>query len=313
MAVKDIINLGSSSKGNAYFLNIEKQNNTYSYNDKKTFGLLIECGFNFDTLSMKLRKLSKGRYNMNDIEVVLITHKHDDHSLCVADMVKLGKRVYAPLEVFKKYGIDLKANKNAVVLYEKQLQTIAPKITVLPLPMRHDEKYNMLEAEKIKKRKEGEETYIDLASENENITNFGYVISINKKFNILFFIDTMYFPYRLKGYKFNMIFGEANHFRVPNQIAYQNAKKDKDYAKIKRYQRVLYSHMSVERFVRVLNGFDLSECDVIFAMHTSASERATGDETRFYWTIKNGLKKDHKIGMRILVCKKDGSYATGGI
>lgn len=311
MAVKNVINLGSGSKGNAYFLEIKKQNINYS--DKDTFGLLIECGFDFDTLSMRLRKLSKGRYNIKDIEVVLITHKHDDHSKCTPDMVKLGKRVYAPLEVFKKYNIDLKANKNAIVLHEKRLQTIVPKITVLPLPMRHDEKYNMLEAEKTKKRKKGEETYIDLASENESIVNFGYIISINKKYNILFFIDTMYFPYRLKGYKFNMIFGEANHFRIPNQIAYQQAKKSRDYGNIKRYQRVLYSHMSVERFVRVLNGLDLSECDTIFAMHTSTSERATGDEIRYYQAIRNGLKKDHKKGMRILVCKKDGSYATGGI
>lgn len=313
MAVKNVVNLGSGSSGNAYFLEVERQAFNYSA-DNNTFGLLIECGLDFDTLAIRLRKLSNQKYNITDIEVVLITHRHHDHSKCVVDMVKLGKRVYAPLEVFEHWKIDLKENKNAIPLYEKQLQTIAPKITVLPLPMRHDEKFNMIEAEKNKKRREGEKTYIDLSNENnENIVNFGYIISVDKKYNVLFFIDTMYFPYNLKGYKFNMIFGEANHFRIPNQIAYKIAKEQRNYGKIVRYQRVLYSHMSVETLIKTLNGIDLSECDTIFATHTSTSERVTGDEIRYYQAIRNGLKKDHKKGMKILVCKEKGSYATGGI
>lgn len=314
--VKEVINLGSGSKGNAYFLAIDQKVDYAFWEDdddnKKPFGLLIECGFPFDTLSMRLREQSKGRYSMRDVDVVLVTHRHHDHSLSVKTLLDLGKKVYAPLEVFEHWGVDVKSNEYkdlAKPLQEGVQKYISSGISVIPFPLEHDEKKNMLFSNRELLTK-----VIDY-DENAFIKNYGYIITVNEVYNILFFIDTMFMPFDLNatGYQFDMIFGEANYFTTPIHFAYENAKNEMNYGNIKRYERLLYSHMSVETFIKTLNGIDLSKTTHIFVMHTSSSERVTGDEIKYYHHIKNNLKPQRNKDLQILVCKEKGNFATGGI
>lgn len=313
--VTDVINLGSGSKGNAYFLNIKRKLDygfSDSNDDGESFGLLIECGLPFDTLSRRLREQSKGKYSMVDVKAVVVTHRHYDHSLAVKELLDMGKVVYAPISVFEYHNIDVN-NTNykgyAIPVHEMVKKYIAPKISITPFPLEHDEKKNMLKANKELLTKE-----IDY-DENAYLINYGYIISIGKDYNILFFIDTMFMPFNLDdtGIRFNMIFGEANYFTLPIHFAYENAKKDMNYGNIKRYERLLYSHMSAETFVKTLNGIDLSLCERIFVMHTSSSERVQGDEIKYYQYIKSKLKPYHHKNLKILVCKEQGNFATGGL
>ena len=311
--VSDVINIGSSSKGNAYFLNIIKKND-YAFwdNNEESFGLLIECGFPFDVLSRRLREQSHGKFSMVNVKAVLITHRHGDHSLCVKELLDIGKTVYAPQEVFDTHGIDINDTKYrgyAIPLFENFRKLISPGISVIPFKLEHDEKKNMLNA-----NKELLSKVIDY-NENEYLINYGYIITIDKAYNILFFIDTMFMPFNLNGtgIKFNMIFGEANYFSTPIFFAYENAKEEMNYGNIKRYERLLYSHMSVETFIKTINGLDLTNCERIFVMHTSSSERVTGDEIKYYQYIKKNIKPYHRRDLKILVCKGDGNFATGSI
>ena len=353
--VTDVINLGSGSKGNAYFLNIKRKldygfaqldSNNNGNDLGETFGLLIECGLPFDILSKRLREQSKGKFTMVDVKAVLVTHRHGDHSLAVKELLDMGKVVYAPISVFENAGVDVNSTNYkgyAIPVNEMVKKYIAPKISITPFPLEHDEKKNMLHTKKELVTRDEE------YNEDDYLKVFGYIISIANTYNILFFIDTMFMPFNLNktGIKFNMIFGEANHFHNITYMAYQNAlqardslireyyglleevkgdlraeiitqtefeeKKRKAYSNIKRYERIIYSHMSVETFVKTLNGIDLSQCERIFAMHTSSSDRVQGDEIKYYQYIKSKIKPFHHQDLKILVCKEQGNFATGGL
>lgn len=299
----DVISLGSSSKGNAYFLNIKRD----GYNEP--FGLLIECGLSYEIMSNRLHKYSNGRFKMSDIKVVLITHRHHDHSIAIKEMLNLNKRVFAPKEVYDHHEIDLtKYPKNAFILQHGVQRLIADNVVVKPLAVKHDEVSNMIDS----MRNKGEKIMIDMTDDdNKDIENLAYIITINNNYNVLFMIDTMYNPYDFRGFKFDDIFIEANHFTTPTHFAYVEAKKNNDYDNIKIYERLLYSHMSVETCIKTLNGLDLSNTKRIFTMHISASQRVRGYEIKYYIHIANKLKKGHNA--RLFVFKKNGGFHTGGI
>lgn len=170
--------------------------------------------------------------------------------------------------------------------------------------MKHDEFENYIKSQQRKGQP------LEIVGEPTLIENLAYIITINNNYNILFMIDTMYNPYNLSKYKFDMIFIETNYFSQPIWIAYRNATENRDYGNRHRYMRLLYSHLSVENATKTLNGFDLSKTQSIFAMHTSTTERAIGDAARFYLTIKTKLKPTKA---RLLVCLKEGGFHTGSI
>lgn len=304
--VLDVISLGSSSKGNAYFLNVKRD----GYDENETFGLLIECGLTYETMSSRLHKYSNGRFKMSDIKVVLITHRHLDHSREIEKMLTLDKRVFAPKEVFDYHEINVKDYpRNAFILEHGKQRTVADNVVVKPLLVKHDEVLNMIEA----RQRKGENITIDLDDEeNKEIENLAYIITVNGNYDVLFMIDTMYNPYNLSGFKFDDIFMEANYFSTPTYFAYQDAKDNKHYGNIKRYERLLYSHMSVETAIKTLNGFDLSRTKRIFITHTSSSQRVRGYEMKYYTHIANKLKKKDN-NARVFIMKENGGFHTGGI
>jgi len=77
----EFICLGSSSSGNAYIFKEDEQ------------CVLVECGFKFDKLT---KKLHNNNITLGEIEAVITTHQHSDHSKAVDDFIKLGIPTYTP-------------------------------------------------------------------------------------------------------------------------------------------------------------------------------------------------------------------------
>ena len=71
-----LIPLASSSHGNAYLVE-----------DCQT-RILVDCGLAFRTLQKRLG------FDLNALDAVLVTHEHNDHARCAAEMVKRGRTVY---------------------------------------------------------------------------------------------------------------------------------------------------------------------------------------------------------------------------
>ena len=89
----EFICLGSGSSGNSYLL---KHNNRY---------VLVECGLRISKLKDKLTELN---ISINDIQGALITHTHQDHSICKEQLKKLNIKVFEPYkdELPKTFKID---------------------------------------------------------------------------------------------------------------------------------------------------------------------------------------------------------------
>jgi L-ascorbate metabolism protein UlaG (beta-lactamase superfamily) len=245
-ALGKVICLGSSSEGNAYFVEINRKGYPNPYK------LLIECGFQTSELS---RRLLNSGLSLNDINGVLVTHEHHDHSQGVPKLLEFGKKVFAPLSVYEHYGVVDKI-KNENVITANAVKRIADGIDVLGFELEH-------------KNDDGSKTY-----------NLGYIIKCECDYGlhtILFVTDTQYIRFNLFDWKFNTIFIEANNITRNIIFSLKEAQANGDRLKEMHYDRVLHSHMLVENTIKTLigtdgkNGFDLSETNVIFLIHLTAS------------------------------------------
>lgn len=79
--------IGTGSKGNAYLL--EGAHET----------LLLECGVNIRQIKQALN------FNFSRVVGALVTHHHNDHSVAMKDVVRLGVKTYALKETFIKTGV----------------------------------------------------------------------------------------------------------------------------------------------------------------------------------------------------------------
>ena len=269
-----VISVGSSSEGNAYYIELNRKGYP------TPFKLLIECGFSYGELS---RRLLRHNIHINDLNAILVSHEHKDHSEAVGELVRLGKRVYAPLEVFKSADVETRINhKN--ILIQRKYRWLGDKIKVLPIPLEHR------------------------SPDGSNIVNFGYIIefdSDNGVHSILYVIDTNKVEYNLSGFRFNTIFIEANNrsFVIKNAMETELEKHGKSF-KYYHYERVLHSHMLAENTATTLvgskkkniPGFDLSETDNIYLTHMSANERVSPNNIKMY--IVNALKMHNKMRIK---------------
>ena len=270
------IAIGSSSEGNAYFIEINRR----GY--QKPFRLLIECGFNLGIISSRLMKHG---ISANTIDAILVTHEHNDHAKGLVEMIgKLSKHVYAPKSVFVKYGL-LDSHYAHVITYP-QKKVIADGIEVTPIPLVH-------------RNDDGSE-----------VENYGYIIDIDAdygNYKILFITDTHYLKYNLSKYQFNTIYIEANNRAYVIVKALENAKEKGEMGKIIHYDRVLHSHMLVENTAKTIvgskknDGFNLSKTDTIYLIHLSTSNQSASEQIKYY--IINALKEANL--MRKWVIKKE--------
>ena len=278
--------MGSSSEGNSFYIEI------YRKGYPNPFKLLIECGFAYNELSKRL--LNKG-ISVRDLNAILITHEHQDHSKAIVDLHKKGKKIYAPRSVFEKYGL-LDRVENKYIIEENSLKGIADGITVRGFPLEHE-------------NDDGSLTY-----------NLGYIITVDREYRILFVTDTKQIRWDLSKYQFNLIFIEANNLRRVLHFSLKGAKETNNYGAQIHLKRVLKSHMLVEKTAMTLATFDLSKCDTIFLIHLSANLKTNIFE--FKKVIRDKLtqaKKFRKVRITkngksvirilpdILVMKNDGS------
>lgn len=253
--------MGSSSMGNSFYIEIFRKDYP------NPFRLLIECGFPYQELSRRL--LNKG-VSVSDLDAVLVTHEHLDHSQAVRELLKRGVNIYAPKTVYEKHGLkDNEIDKNSIVT-EMIGKSIADGIKIYGFPLDHE-------------NDDGSSTY-----------NLGYVIEVDKVFNILFVTDTKHIKWNLSKKQFNVIFIEANYQRKTLYHALKNAKEKKDRPMEIHYNRVLKSHMGVENTAKTLETFDLQKTDIIYLIHMSANTVINPFEFKktIYDKIRHKMRKE---------------------
>ena len=150
---------GSSSAGNCYLIKS-------SVNGDE---LLLDVGLPFKTIQRACR------YNFIHLLGAVVTHQHGDHSRAVADMLKLGHKIYM-----------LRETADALhVVDEHSWVEITPRksfkrgvFTILPFELQHD------------------------------VPNVGYLISDGEE-KLLYITDTYYCKYTFKGVHHILV--ECNH------------------------------------------------------------------------------------------------------
>jgi len=114
-----INNLGSSSAGNAYLLDMDGP-------DGSRHVILLEAGFAGMTLH---RKIIDAGYSLENIEAVLITHSHKDHAAAAGELHRHGKRVY---------GNSMVCSGPDTLIEADHVKAIAPDVFVYPFLVEHD-------------------------------------------------------------------------------------------------------------------------------------------------------------------------------
>ena len=204
-------------------------------------------------------KAAINQINMAEIDGVLVTHGHADHCRSVADFKRRGAKVYA-----NQY---ITAGDPATTLRAGTAKLIALDTTVVPFKVEHD------------------------ADEP-----LGFMISTGVE-TILFVNDSKFFKARMDGIQFDYVMIEANYDGQVLHFALENAKKDNDLGNIRRYERILNSHMSLNNCIKHLKQMDLSKCKAIFLMHLS-------DRHARQYKFKEEVQK--ATGIQTFVCKKSG-------
>lgn len=101
--------------------------NCYRISDGQT-ALLIECG-------LPIKKIKEAlNYQLSDIQAVLVTHFHIDHSKSASDMVKSGIDCY----MTKPTKDELEIENHRVKIIEPQKQFAVGTWTILPFETQHD-------------------------------------------------------------------------------------------------------------------------------------------------------------------------------
>lgn len=261
-------NLGSSSVGNSFILEIHRTN----YDTP--FILMLEAGFAIGDL--KRRLFEKG-YTLNDIDVALITHAHNDHSIAMKELSDIGVKVYAPKETFDKYEMVV---DNHYVISKFVQKTIADEIKVFGIPLEH------------------------IGEDGLDVENYAYVITVENKYRILFATDTKYIKYNLSKYQFDMIVIESNYIHQQMYFALENAKEKNDHFRIHHYKRVMNSHLSVNRTAQTLSTFNLDKTKAIFLIHLTSGYN---NPFAFKEIVEKRLKKENKRIPKLFVCDKKGN------
>lgn len=203
----------SGSAGNLYRIS--------SYNYRTN--LLIECG-----LKMKDIRRILG-LSLNEIDAVLLTHEHMDHSKSINEILRMGIDVYTS----KGTAVATKIDKNNYVHFCKNEKVFnIGDITILPFKVSHD------------------------ASEP-----LGFILRDNKDI-VLFATDTYNLEYTVNNITKLMI--ECNHSYKIIDDKTVNGSLNKEQAK-----RLVKSHFSLENLKKWLNMNDLTRLKEIYLLHLS--------------------------------------------
>ena len=206
--------LGSGSSGNCYILEA-------SNSDK----LIIECGVTFRTIKQALK------FNLQGVIGCLVSHRHQDHSKALHDVLKAGIRVLSIEDVFESQNVRNRAFCKTIVPLQGYM---LGKFSIFVIDVAHD------------------------------VPCVGFIIGHQEMGKLLFVTDTMMIEYKLPTLNHIMI--EANY---SDKILQENI--DKGYIPAVMRERLLQSHMEIETCKNVLRVNDLTSVNEIILIHLSGN------------------------------------------
>lgn len=263
-----VINIGSSSQGNAFYLEIKRDG------FEKPFGLLLDCGFKYEKIANALREYGK---SVNDINAILVTHEHNDHCIGVREMHDRGKAIFAPPNVFTRNGLRV---DERFIIKALNRKSIADGVRVLPIPLDHQE------------------------LDGSMVENYAYIIEVNNDFRILYITDTKFIRYDLSPYPSDLIIVESNFDVVMMNYTIEGSTGfEKEH-----FKRVLNSHMSVQHTAKWLSQMDLSKAKMIILMHLTTNVKNANPSRYKNIVEKKLKAVGKKNIPRILVAKMNGGF-----
>jgi phosphoribosyl 1,2-cyclic phosphodiesterase len=203
--------IASGSSGNCYKIN----------NEDTT--LLIECGIPYKKIQQALN------FKTTDIDGVLVSHEHGDHSKACKDLIKAGVDLY----MTKGTKEALKLDSHRVKTFRQWSMYLDVKIgsfTIKPFRTIHDAKEPV-----------------------------GFVIcdSISKE-ELVFITDSQYSIYNFS----------PDYFMIEvNYVTETINKSEKIHPDLR--ERIKKTHMSLETAINLLERSDLSNLKKIYVMHLS--------------------------------------------
>lgn len=206
--------LASGSSGNCYVL---------QHNEET---ILIECGLEYRDITYKLYELD---IVVKDINALVITHGHKDHSLAIEDFIVRGILTVAPKSVIKGNYDNCRYAENGTKIQ------LTENISLRAFCVNHD------------------------------CDALGYIFhSKDTKETLLFINDTYYFDFQYKEYNYDYICIECNH----NRKIVDELKKQKPEMAAK-YERQTEYHMSLAALKLFLSKMNLNRTKAIYLMHQS--------------------------------------------
>ena len=203
--------LASGSKGNCYRV------------QEKSTSILIECGLSLKVIQQALD------FKLSNIDGVLVSHCHKDHSKAAKDLLKAGIDVYASGPTVEASGLS----GHRVHVIESLKRFEIGNWAILPFDIKHD--------------CEG---------------SLGFLLANTSGDKLLYATDTPYLKYRFKGLTHLMI--EANY---SSEILSEAVTAGITPRAVK--SRVIEAHFSLKNVKRFLKVTDLGTVKEIHLLHLS--------------------------------------------
>ena len=212
----EIKSFGSGSSGN--FALIKNENTK----------LLLDCGFPINKI---IKDLGKEKILITDIDSVLTTHAHTDHSMAINHINDYDIPIYCSQQLIDKFKLS-----NATSLKGLRRLTIN-SIDIIPFDVQHGD-----------------------------CECYGFIFH-DKDSLILFATDFMLMRQDLSAFPFTEIYIETNYLESKMEECLNNPYTS-DMQRIK-HHRQINTHTSMENSVRYLKTLNLSKCKKIVGIHLS--------------------------------------------
>lgn len=210
--------LASGSKGNSYYIS------------DGVSSILLDAG-----IPLKQIRIGIG-FKLSAVSGVFITHRHNDHSKAVCDLLSAGVDVYAHKDVFEAKnatGRHCMPVVSGIVDNRAERWITVGSFRILPFDCHHD------------------------------VPNLGfYIHSTATDENLLYFTDTYYIEQVFPNLHY--IMAECNY---DSDAINQSIRDGRIPVSLK--ARLMKSHMSIDTFIDMLKANDLSNIKQIYLLHLS--------------------------------------------